>query len=93
MVKKWPGNGLGFSRMTCPKSGQKAAQKVIKNGLSKIWGRKAAPKVVKKMSKNCFLANRQPKRGAAAVSRRAPFWVAAEGRHLYLPKNIFWTTF
>ena len=25
------------------------------------------------------------------VRARAPFWVAAEGRHLYLPKNHFLT--
>jgi len=32
-------------------------------------------------------------KGARARSARAPFWVAAEGRHLYLPKNNFLTTF
>ena len=27
-------------------------------------------------------------KGARARSARAPFWVAAEGRHLYLPKSV-----
>ena len=47
----------------------------------------------KSLSKNGFLANREPKGGARARSARAPFWVAAEGRHLYLPKNNFLTSF
>ena len=63
MVKKWSGNGLGPSQMTCPKSCQRVPKKLSKNGLSKIWGQKTALKVVNKWSKNNLLANRRQKGG------------------------------
>ena len=97
MVKKWSGNGFGPCQMTCPKSCRKVPKKWSKNGPSQIWVQKTAQKVVKnvikKLSKSCFLENRAPKRGAAAEVRRAPFWVAAEGRHLDFPKNNFLSIF
>ena len=70
----------------CPKSGPKMAPQP---DLGAKNCPKSCKKVLKKLSKSCFLENRAPKRGAAAEGRRAPFWVAAEGRHLYFPKNNF----
>ena len=80
MAKKWSGNGFGPSQMTCPKSGQKVSKKLSKKGPGKIWDHKT--QILLK-----FLTNREPNMGAAAEGRRAHFWVAAEGRHLYLSKT------
>ena len=56
-------------------------KKWSKNGLSKIWDH------LNTIFAWVFATYREPKVGAAAEGRHAHFWVAAEGRHLYLSKT------
>ena len=87
---------FGASWQPPRKMSKKCLESVLVLGLAL----EKCPENVKKVSPRHFpdtfltlLANREPKGGARARSARAPFWVAAEGRHLYLPKNNFLTSF